>query len=182
MDYMHFNIEVKKVFGIAVANGEDINIKKGMGLITEAFSQEDINSLKGFAGIGHVRYSTSGDTRIENAQPLLSQTKLGPIAMAHNGTLVNADVIRELLEDGGHIFHTSIDSEVIANLIARGAKKGVERAVLDAIQAVRGSFAMVILTKDKLIGVRDPHGIRPLCLGKIEEGYILASESCLWIL
>ena len=98
--------------------------------------------------------------------------------MAHNGTLVNADVIKELLEDGGHIFHTSIDSEVIANLIARGAKKGVERAVLDAIQAVRGSFAMVILTKDKLIGVRDPHGIRPLCLGKIEEGYILASESC----
>ena len=164
--------------GIAVANGEDINIKKGMGLITEAFSQEDINSLKGFTGIGHVRYSTSGDTRIENAQPLLSQTKLGPIAMAHNGTLVNADVIKELLEDGGHIFHTSIDSEVIANLIARGAKKGVERAVLDAIQAVRGSFAMVILTKDKLIGVRDPHGIRPLCLGKIEEGYILASESC----
>ena len=164
--------------GIAVANGEDINIKKGMGLITEAFSQEDINSLKGFTGIGHVRYSTSGDTRIENAQPLLSQTKLGPIAMAHNGTLVNADVIKELLEDGGHIFHTSIDSEVIANLIARGAKKGVERAVLDAIQAVRGSFAMVILTTDKLIGVRDPHGIRPLCLGKIEEGYILASESC----
>ena len=81
-------------------------LKKGMGLITEAFSQEDINSLKGFAGIGHVRYSTSGDTRIENAQPLLSQTKLGPIAMAHNGTLVNADVIKELLEDGGHIFHT----------------------------------------------------------------------------
>ena len=109
--------------GIAVANGEDINIKKGMGLITEAFSQEDIDSLKGFAAIGHVRYSTSGDTRIENAQPLLSQTKLGPIAMAHNGTLVNADVIRELLEDGGHIFHTSIDSEVIANLIARGAKR-----------------------------------------------------------
>ena len=164
--------------GIAVANGEDINIKKGMGLITEAFSQDDINSLKGFAAIGHVRYSTSGDTRIENAQPLLSKTKLGPIAMAHNGTLVNADVIRELLEDGGHVFHTSIDSEVIANLIARGAKKGVERAVLDAIQAVRGSFAMVILTENKLIGVRDPHGIRPLCLGKIEEGYILTSESC----
>ena len=164
--------------GIAVANGEDINIKKGMGLITEAFSQEDIDSLKGFAAIGHVRYSTSGDTRIENAQPLLSQTKLGPIAMAHNGTLVNADVFRELLEDGGHIFHTSIDSEVIANLIARGAKKGVERAVLDAIQAVRGSFAMVILTENKLIGVRDPHGIRPLSLGKIEEGYVLTSESC----
>ena len=148
--------------GIAVSDGETINIHKGMGLITEAFSKENLNELKGSISIGHVRYSTSGDTRIENAQPLLSQSKLGAIAMAHNGTLVNADVIRELLEDGGHIFHTSIDSEVIANLIARGAKKGIERAIFDAIQAVRGSFAMVILTEDKLIGVRDPHGIRPL--------------------
>ncbi|MGG7142672.1 amidophosphoribosyltransferase [Clostridium nigeriense] len=164
--------------GIAVANGEAIDIHKGMGLITEAFSKESLNRLKGFAAIGHVRYSTSGDTRIENAQPLLSQSKLGSIAMAHNGTLVNADVIRGLLEDGGHVFHTSIDSEVIANLIARGAKKGIEKAIIDAIQAVRGSFAMVILTKDKLIGVRDPHGIRPLCLGKMEEGYVLSSESC----
>lgn len=164
--------------GIAVANGEGVDIHKGMGLITEAFSKEDLNRLKGFAAIGHVRYSTCGDTRIENAQPLLSQTKLGSIAMAHNGTLVNADVIRELLEDGGHVFHTSIDSEVIANLIARGAKKGIEKAIYDSIQAIRGSFAMVILTKDKLIGVRDPHGIRPLCLGKTEEGYVLSSESC----
>ena len=164
--------------GIAVSDGETINIHKGMGLITEAFSKENLNELKGSISIGHVRYSTSGDTRIENAQPLLSQSKLGAIAMAHNGTLVNADVIRELLEDGGHIFHTSIDSEVIANLIARGAKKGIERAIFDAIQAVRGSFAMVILTEDKLIGVRAPHGIRPLCLGKFEDGYVLSSESC----
>ena len=164
--------------GIAVSNGETVNIHKGMGLVTEAFSKENLNNLKGSISIGHVRYSTSGDTRIENAQPLLSKSKLGSIAMAHNGTLVNADVIRELLEDGGHIFHTSIDSEVIANLIARGAKKGIERAIFDAIQAVRGSFAMVILTEDKLIGVRDPHGIRPLCLGKFEDGYVLSSESC----
>lgn len=164
--------------GIAVANGETIDIHKGMGLVTDAFSRENLNNLKGSIAIGHVRYSTSGDTRIENAQPLLSQSKLGSIAMAHNGTLVNADVIRELLEDGGHIFQTSIDSEVIANLIARGAKKGIERAIFDAIQAVSGSFAMVILTEDKLIGVRDPHGIRPLCLGKMEEGYVLSSESC----
>lgn len=164
--------------GIAVSNGETIDIHKGMGLVTDAFSKENLDNLKGSIAIGHVRYSTSGDTRIENAQPLLSQSKLGGIAMAHNGTLVNADVIKELLEDGGHIFHTSIDSEVIANLIARGAKKGIERAIFDAIQAVRGSFAMVILTEDKLIGVRDPHGIRPLCLGKIEDGYVLSSESC----
>lgn len=164
--------------GIAVANGQTINIHKGLGLVTEAFSQEAMDKLKGYSAIGHVRYSTSGDSRVENAQPLLSQSKLGPIAMAHNGTLVNSDVIRELLEGGGHAFYTTIDSEVIANLIARGAKKGIKNAILDAIQAVRGSFAMVIQTKDKLIGVRDPHGIRPLCLGKIEGGYVLSSESC----
>ena len=98
--------------------------------------------------------------------------------MAHNGNLVNADVIRDLLEDGGHVFHTTIDSEVIATLIARGAKRGIERAVVDAIQAVRGSFAMVIATKDKLIGARDPHGIRPLCIGKVDDAYVMSSESC----
>ena len=164
--------------GIAVADGNNINMHKGLGLITEAFAKDDLKKLNGHIAIGHVRYSTTGATKVENAQPLLTQSKVGPVAMAHNGNLVNADVIRELLEDGGHVFHTSIDSEVIASLIARGAKKGIEKAVIDAIQAIRGSFAMVILTGDKLIGARDPHGIRPLCLGKIEEGYVLASESC----
>lgn len=167
--------------GIAVANGEEVKIHRGLGLITEAFNNDNLDylrSLKGNISIGHVRYSTAGAKTIENAQPLLANTKLGPIAMAHNGNLVNADVIRELLEDGGHVFHTSVDSEVLASLIARGSRRGIERAVVNAISAVRGSFAMVIMTKDKLIGIRDPHGIRPLCLGKIEEGYILSSESC----
>lgn len=167
--------------GIAVANGEEIKAHKGLGIITEAFNKEDLEKLRnanGHISIGHVRYSTAGSKTIENSQPLLSSTKLGPIATAHNGNLVNGDVIRELLEDGGHVFHTSVDSEVITSLIARGAKKGIERAVIDAISAVRGSFAMVIMTKDKLIGVRDPNGIRPLCIGRYEEGYVLASESC----
>ncbi|CUO33996.1 amidophosphoribosyltransferase [Clostridium sp. NSJ-49] len=167
--------------GIAVANGEEVKIHKGLGLITEAFNSDNLDYLKSLNGnisVGHVRYSTAGAKTVENAQPLLANTKLGPIAMAHNGNLVNADVIRELLEDGGHVFHTSVDSEVLASLIARGSKRGIERAVVNAISAVRGSFAMVIMTKDKLIGIRDPHGIRPLCLGKIDEGYILSSESC----
>lgn len=167
--------------GIAVANGEEIKAHKGLGIITEAFNKEDLEKLRNANGnisIGHVRYSTAGSKTIENSQPLLSSTKLGPIATAHNGNLVNGDVIRELLEDGGHVFHTSVDSEVITSLIARGAKRGIERAVIDAISAVRGSFAMVIMTKDKLIGVRDPNGIRPLCLGRYEDGYVLASESC----
>ncbi|MGL5647056.1 MAG: amidophosphoribosyltransferase [Clostridium sp.] len=167
--------------GIAVSNGNEMKIHKGLGIITEAFRNEDLEKLKeanGHIAIGHVRYSTAGAKTIENSQPLLTNTKLGPISVAHNGNLVNADVIRELLEDGGHVFHTSVDSEVLISLIARGAKRGVERAVVNAVSAVRGSFAMVIMTKDKLIGIRDPHGIRPLCLGKIDEGYILSSESC----
>ncbi|MGG7177323.1 amidophosphoribosyltransferase [Clostridium paraputrificum] len=164
--------------GIAVSDGEKVDMHKELGLLTEAFTQEDLNKLKGHIGIGHVRYSTTGANKVENSQPLLAVSKLGPVAMAHNGNLVNADVIRELLEDGGHVFHTTIDSEVIATLIARGAKRGIERAVVDAIQAVKGSFAMVILTKDKLIGARDPHGIRPLCIGKVDDAYILSSESC----
>ena len=167
--------------GIAVANGQEVKIHRGLGLITEAFNNDNLDYLRSLSGnisIGHVRYSTAGAKTVENAQPLLANTKLGPIAMAHNGNLVNADVIRELLEDGGHVFHTSVDSEVLASLIARSSKRGIERAVVNAISAVRGSFAMVIMTKDKLIGIRDPHGIRPLCLGKIDEGYVLSSESC----
>jgi len=164
--------------GIAVADGEKIDIHKGVGLITEAFKQDDLDKLKGHIAIGHVRYSTAGGKGIENAQPILATSKMGPIAMAHNGTLVNADVIKELLEDGGQIFHTSTDSEVISCLIARSAKKGFAKAVVDAMSAIRGSFALTIMSKDKLIGARDPHGIRPLCLGKINEGYVLSSESC----
>lgn len=165
--------------GIAVSNGETINMHKGLGLITDAFKNtEDLHKLKGNVAVGHVRYSTTGANTVENSQPLVSNSKIGTIAMAHNGNLVNADVIRELLEDGGHIFHTTIDTEVIATLLARGASKGIERAVVDAMQAVKGSFALVIITKDKLIGARDPHGIRPLCIGKLDDAYILSSESC----
>jgi len=164
--------------GIAVANGETIEMHKGLGLVTEAFADsEDLKKLKGNIAIGHVRYSTTGANTVENSQPLLANSKLGAISLAHNGNIVNADVIKELLEEGGHIFHTSIDSEVIATLIARGAKKGLEHAVLDAMQAIRGSFAMVIMSKNKLIGARDPNGIRPLCIGKSGDAYILASES-----
>jgi len=164
--------------GIAVTNGEKISCYKEMGLVVDVFKEEKIKSLQGFAAIGHVRYSTTGGSNIINAQPITSEFKLGSIAIAHNGNLVNADVMRELLEDGGCIFQTSIDTEVVLNLIARGAKKGIEKAVVDVVQAIKGSFAIVILTNDKLIGFRDPHGIRPLCIGKLDDSYILCSESC----
>ncbi|WP_040212729.1 amidophosphoribosyltransferase [Clostridium polynesiense] len=164
--------------GIAVSNGKEIVCHKKMGLVNEAFQQKDMSKLKGNAAIGHVRYSTAGESTEINAQPIVTQYKLGTMAIAHNGNLINADVIRELLEDGGCTFQTSIDSEIVLSLIARNAKKGIERAVFDAIQAVKGSFALVILTEDKLIGVRDTYGIRPLCIGKLNDSYILSSESC----
>ena len=164
--------------GIAVSNKTNITVEKGMGLVSEIFDENKLNKLKGSIAIGHVRYSTAGESSILNAQPLLSEFKLGSIAMAHNGNLVNADIIRGLLEDAGCIFQTSIDSEVIINLMARAYKKGIEKALLDAVQAIKGSYAIVILTEDKLIGIRDPHGIRPLCIGKIGNSYILSSESC----
>jgi amidophosphoribosyltransferase len=164
--------------GIAVADGEKITCHKNMGLVADVFNEEIISGLKGTLAIGHVRYSTTGSSNVINAQPLVTQFKLGSMAIAHNGNLVNAEVIRELLEDAGCIFQTSIDSEVILSLIARGAKKGLQRAVVDAIQAIKGSYAIVMLTEDKLIGVRDPNGIRPLCIGKLNDSYILCSESC----
>lgn len=164
--------------GIVTSDGENLNCYKNMGLVSEVFNEGVLKGLNGFSAIGHVRYSTTGSSKVENAQPILGKFKLGPIAIAHNGNLVNTDIIRELLEDSGSIFQTTIDSEVILNLIARGAKKGIESAVVDSMQAVKGSYAIVILTEDKLIGVRDPNGIRPLCLGKLDDNYILCSESC----
>ncbi|CAM2791957.1 amidophosphoribosyltransferase [Hathewaya histolytica] len=165
--------------GIVTSNGEvEMKCHKGMGLVSEVFNENILNNMVGNSAIGHVRYSTAGESSIKNAQPILGSFKLGDIAIAHNGNLVNAEVIRGLLEDGGCVFQTSIDSEVILNLISRGAKNGIENAVVDTVQAIKGSYGIVILTKDELIGVRDPQGIRPLCIGKIGESYVIASESC----
>lgn len=164
--------------GIAVGDGEDINCYKNMGLVSDVFNEKILADLKGISAIGHVRYPTAGSNSINNVQPITAKYKLGSLAIAHNGNLVNADVIKELLEDGGTVFQTSSDTEVILHLIGRAAKKGIERAVVDAMQAVKGSYAIVIQTESKLIGARDPYGIRPLCLGKINESYVLCSESC----
>ncbi|MDL2228812.1 amidophosphoribosyltransferase [Treponema sp. OttesenSCG-928-L16] len=164
--------------GIAAAHDNTIDSRKGMGLVGEYFSSEVMSQIKGSAAVGHVRYSTSGSSNIENAQPFVSRFKLGSIAAAHNGTLTNADVIRELLEDAGTGFTSSSDSEVIVNLIAKNYKKGLEKALTDTIQFIKGSYALVVLTENALVGARDPNGIRPLCLGKLEDGWVLASESC----
>ena len=164
--------------GIAVKNEHGVKYYKDMGLVQEVFDDEKLNQLKGNMAIGHVRYSTTGDSLVTNAQPLVVRHKGGAIALAHNGNLVNADVIREDLEDGGAIFQTSIDSEVIAALIAKNYKEGLELSLVRSLKKLKGSFALVILCDDKLIGVRDAYGLRPLALGRLDGGYILASETC----
>lgn len=164
--------------GIAVNRDGVITCYKEMGLVSEVFDEKILNLLKGDISIGHVRYSTSGESFAANAQPLLIKYKKGSIAVAHNGNLVNAGSVREQLEDQGMIFTTTIDSEVIASLIARNFKSSVEDAILDAMDIIQGSYALVIMTDDKLIGVRDKHGLRPLVIGRRGNGYVLASETC----
>ncbi len=165
--------------GISVSDGKTIRHKKGMGLLTEVFGDEDIKTFQGaISAIGHVRYSTSGQSTYVNAQPLVIDFKKGCLSLAHNGNLVNSEVLREKLEDGGAIFQTSIDSEIIAYLIAKNSEEGIVKAIEKTIAAISGSYALVIQTEDKLIGVRDPMGIRPLSLGKVDGNYMIASESC----
>lgn len=164
--------------GIAVSDGSTIHLHKDMGLVGDIFNQQIFEELKGSNSVAHVRYATAGGRTIENAQPFLNTFKLGSIALAHNGQLVNYEPLREMLEDSGSTFSSSSDTEVILKLIARSYKKGLENAVINTIQLIRGSYALCLITEDTLIGVRDPHGIRPLCLGKVGNGYILASETC----
>jgi len=164
--------------GIAVSNGEEIKVQKGMGLVSEVFSEEKLNTLEGSSTVGHVRYSTTGNCDLKNAQPLDAETKLGLLSISHNGNIVNADVLRDLLEDTGRLFQTSSDSEVILNLIARAYKKGLPEAVSDAANTIQGSYAIIILSNDCMVGARDRNGIRPLCIGKLDDAWIFSSESC----
>lgn len=154
--------------------------KKGLGLVNDVFNEEDLQSLKGNLGVGHVRYSTAGGTRAENAQPLVINYVKGTLAIAHNGNLVNAIELRHELEYTGAIFQTTIDSEVIAYHVARerlNAKKA-EDAVKNAMMKIKGAYALVISSPRKMIGARDPLGLKPLCIGQRDHTYFLASESC----
>ena len=164
--------------GIAVSDGKTIKLRKDMGLVGDVFKQNHFKELKGNISVGHVRYATAGGRTIENAQPFLNTFKLGSLALAHNGQLVNYEPLREMLEDSGSTFGSNSDTEVILKLIARTYKKGLVESVKNTLQLIKGSYALCIMSEDCLIGVRDPNGIRPLCLGKIGDGYVLASESC----
>lgn len=164
--------------GIAVNNNGFVDYFKDLGLVHEVFPRDVIERLRGNIGIGHVRYATIGDTTTINAQPLVVGYKRGALALAHDGAIVNFEEIREELEDQGAIFQSQLDTEVIANLIARYHKENVEDAVIKTLEDIKGTYSLVIMTTDKLIGARDPHGVKPLSIGKLGEDYILASETC----
>lgn len=153
---------------------------KDMGLVNEAFTTEILKKLKGDIGVGHVRYSTAGSSTRENAQPLVLNYVKGTLALAHNGNLINAPELRKELEYTGAIFQTTIDSEVIAYFIARERlnSKTVEEAVGRAMKKIKGAYSLIIMSPRKLIGARDPFGFRPLCIGKRDNSYVLASETC----
>ena len=184
--------------GIAVSDGTKIKLHKGMGLVSDVFEQGHFESLGGSIAVGHVRYATAGGRTIENAQPFMNSFKNGSIALAHNGQLVNHTTMREMLEDYGSTFSSSSDSEVILKLIVRkyiengghlGTPNNEENseaikqqrfvdAVVQTAKLIKGSFALCIMTENMLIGVRDPNGIRPLCIGEVGDGYIVTSEGC----
>lgn len=163
---------------MAVSDGTAVRLYKETGLVSEVFSEEILAGLPGHLAIGHVRYSTTGRSSVINAQPLLARCSKGTVAVAHNGNLVNADALRQELMDGGSVFQTSTDTEVILNLVARFAKEDLEGALAGAARRLAGAYALVAMGKDQLFGLRDPSGFRPLALGYLRGGYILASESC----
>ena len=170
--------------GIAVSETQGpkgkVSSYKGMGLVNEVFNAEELEKLKGDIGVGHVRYSTAGASTNVNTQPLVLNYVIGTLALAHNGNLVNALELREKLELSGAIFQTTIDSEVIAYYIARErlTTPTVEQAVKNAMQQIKGAYSLIVMSPRKLIGARDPFGFRPLVIGKRDNAYFLASETC----
>ena len=165
--------------GIATADGENVHLRRGMGLVPQVFSPRDFESvLVGCSAIGHNRYSTTGSSDIANAQPILVQFKRGQIAAAHNGNLVNVAELRREMEEAGSIFQTTTDSEVVVHLIARSGADNISEMVMDALRKVEGAYCFLFLTPTQLIAARGPHGFRPLCLGKLDGAAVVASESC----
>jgi len=162
--------------GIVASDGRHVAGHTSLGLVAEGFPQTMLDQIKGRSAIGHVRYATSGDGGLKNAQPLIFENVHGPVAIAHNGTLTNALSLRGKLEKRGAIFRTSTDSEVIVHLIARHPGP-VEDAVISALRQVEGAYSILFLTPDKIIAARDPRGFRPLCIGRLGRSYVFASET-----
>jgi amidophosphoribosyltransferase len=164
--------------GIVSSDGETLRIQKGMGLVNDTFTDEKLRFLAGDRAMGHVRYSTAGDTVAANAQPILIECHRGPIALGHNGNLVNAAILRRELEAAGSIFQSTSDTEVILHLYARSHRERLEDAIAASLSKVMGAFTLVFLTPDALVAARDPWGFRPLVIGRLGDATILCSETC----
>lgn len=165
--------------GIAVARDKQISTHKGMGLVSDVFNMEHLEQLGSGSAVGHVRYSTTGSSILSNAQPFLAHHRNKSYAVAHNGNIVNAHGLKKELEEEGSIFQTTMDSEILIHLLAKNFKYGFKRALVEAASRLQGAFSFVLLTgKGELVGMKDPNGFRPLCLGRVNGSYVLASETC----
>ena len=164
--------------GIATADSEKLHIRTGMGLVSQVFNEADLPYLPGHIAIGHTRYSTTGSSRVENAQPLQVDGPAGTLAVGHNGNLVNAEILRSDLEELGFRFQTSTDTEVVARLLVSTPEEDWPGRISNVMHRIQGAYCLVIVTPDKLIAVRDPLGLRPLCLGRLDTGWVVASETC----
>ncbi|MCK4221966.1 MAG: amidophosphoribosyltransferase, partial [Dehalococcoidia bacterium] len=164
--------------GIAVTDGKEIRIRAKMGLVSQVFTEDDLSQLTGYIGIGHNRYSTAGSSKPANVQPIIVKSEGLTLALAHNGNVINAKPLRDELQSQGYSFHASSDSEVIANLVLASPGKNWEEKVRHTMHRLQGAYSLTLMTEDELIGVRDPMGVRPLCLGSIDGGWVIASESC----
>lgn len=164
--------------GVASSDGKEIYLEKGMGLVAEIFSEERLKRLPGHIAIGHNRYSTTGESAAINTQPFVVNCRHGTLAVAHNGNLINAYPLKKCLETSGSIFQSTMDTEVIVHLIARSKQDEFLETLVDALKQVRGAFSLLLLRESEMIAVRDPWGFRPLVLGKLGSGYVVASETC----
>jgi amidophosphoribosyltransferase len=164
--------------GIAASDGHLIRLSRAMGYVADVFDSRSLSELSGSMAIGHVRYSTAGESRVANAQPFLIDCAHGQMAICHNGNLVNAIELKDALVREGSIFQSTTDTEVLLHLYARSRKSTVEDAVVDAVSQVQGAFSFALMTRDRLIAVRDPHGFRPLALGRLGDAYVVCSETC----
>jgi amidophosphoribosyltransferase len=164
--------------GIAASDLQQVRVSKAMGYVADTFDGEELARLPGLSSIGHVRYSTAGESRLSNAQPILIDCAHGQIAICHNGNLVNAGELREELVRQGSIFQSSSDTEVVLHLYARSRAGTVDDAVIESVAQVQGAFSFLMLTKDRMIAVRDPHGFRPLALGRLGDAFVVCSETC----
>lgn len=164
--------------GICSSDGTKLYLEKSLGLVAEIFNEKVLKNLPGHIAIGHNRYSTTGSSTIENVQPLMATYSLGSIAIAHNGNLVDIENLKNKLEKDGAIFQSTSDSEIILHLIARAKSGELIERIASAVRQISGAFSLLLMTEKELIAIRDPYGIRPLCLGQIKDAYVVASETC----